>query len=374
VLVEMANDREVARAYSRGELAVHALPQLGPSFLALYRKLVELKRAARHQVAKRSVVFAPGAPEEQTLPQESLRRGPKVAVRELVVASGKGGTGKTSIVASFSVLAERAVVADCDVDAADLHLILAPTVLEHRPFRGGSVAVIDEERCTSCGVCAARCRFDAVRTPVDADATGYDIDAMFCEGCGVCVDACPEKAVTLMPMINGEWLVSETRQGPMVDARLGIAQENSGKLVSLVRREAQAVARANRRDHLLSDGSPGIGCPVIASIAGASMVLVVTEPTLSGLHDLRRVIELCRQLHVKSGVCINKADLNPEIASEIEADAERGDIPVLGRIPYDDSVTRAQVKGIAVVEDGESPVAVEIRSLWERVKTALEGA
>ncbi|MBN2575485.1 MAG: 4Fe-4S binding protein [Deltaproteobacteria bacterium] len=303
-----------------------------------------------------------------------MPRGSSDAARELVVISGKGGTGKTSILASFFALADKAAVADCDVDAADLHLVLDPTVRARQPFSGGSTAVIDAKRCTGCGVCAARCRFDAVRAPVDAGVTSYDIDALFCEGCGVCVDVCPERAVTLMPTINGEWRISDTRRGPMVDARLGIAQENSGKLVSLVRREAQAVARSQRRDFLLGDGSPGIGCPVIASITGASLVLVVTEPTLSGLHDLGRVAELCRQLHVKACVCINKADLNPEIASAIEADAGRRGIPVLGRIPYDDSVTRAQMKRVAVVEDGDGPVAAEIRALWERVKTAMEGA
>jgi MinD superfamily P-loop ATPase len=378
VLLEVANDRAVAHAYSRGELAIHALPQLKPHFLALAAKLAELALVAKPEPAKREPVPALEAALEaqaaNTVPAQSMRLGPKSVFRELVVVSGKGGTGKTSIVASFFALAERAAVADCDVDAADLHLVLAPTVLERRPFFGGSTALVDGKRCTGCGICAARCRFDAIRTPVTVDTVAYDVDPMSCEGCGVCVDVCPEHAVTLAPTTNGEWFVSETRHGPMVHARLGIAQENSGKLVSLVRRKAQVVARSNRCNLLICDGSPGIGCPVIASIAGASMVLVVTEPTLSGLHDLRRVLDLCRQLHVKASVCVNKADINLEVTATIEAEASRMGIRTLGRVRYDDTVTQAQVKGIAVVECGRCPADADFRSLWKEVRSAIPGA
>jgi len=174
--------------------------------------------------------------------------------------------------------------------------------------------------------------------------------------------------------VNGEWFVSETRHGPMVHARLGIAQENGGKLVSLVRREANAVARWSRRELLVCDGSPGIGCPVIASLAGASFALVVTEPTLSGLHDFQRVADLCQRLGIAAGVCINKADVNPEVAAEIEADAARRRIPVLGRVRYDESVTAAQVKRLAAVENGESPAATDIRALFGKVAEALQGS
>jgi MinD superfamily P-loop ATPase len=223
-------------------------------------------------------------------------------------------------------------------------------------------------------VCAERCRFDAIRAPADGTTSTYAIDPISCEGCGVCVDVCPERAVSLVPSTNGEWFVSETRHGPMVHARLGIAQENSGKLVSLVRREAKSVAHTNRRELLICDGSPGIGCPVIASIAGAHLVLVVTEPSLSGLHDLGRVAELCRQFNINAGVCINKADINPEVAAQIEADAARWGMPLLGRVRYDESVTTAQVKRRAVVENGDSPAAEDIRALWERVHAAMGGA
>ncbi|MBN2491944.1 MAG: ATP-binding protein [Planctomycetes bacterium] len=292
-------------------------------------------------------------------------------MRELVVISGKGGTGKTSLVASFFALAERATVADCDVDAADLHLVLGPVVERRWLFSGGDLARIDAARCADCGACAAYCRFDAIHPAGAGDSEAYEIDPIACEGCGVCAQVCPEKAATLVPVVNGEWFVSQTRHGPMVHARLGIAQENSGKLVSLVRREARALAHTRGCTLLISDGSPGIGCPVIASIAGAHLVAVVTEPTLSGLHDLERVAELCRQFQVKTGVCINKADLNPEVAAAIEAEAARRGLPVWGRIRYDESVTAAQVRQLAVVEHGDGPASSDIRALWERVRDAV---
>ena len=373
VLLEIPNDRRIAQAYSRGELPVGLLPELKPRLLELHAKLRDLSRKDRSEAAAKPAVSFAEAPDQDRLPSELVRLGKKRDTGELVVISGKGGTGKTSIVASFSALAEHATMVDCDVDAADLHLVLGPALRQRHPFSAGKTAVIDPALCTSCGECALRCRFGAIRVSSAETSASYQIDAASCEGCGVCVDVCSARAAALVPTMNGEWLVSETRHGPMVHARLGIAQENSGKLVSLVRREAKAVAATGQGDLLIGDGSPGIGCPVIASISGARMVLVVTEPTLSGLHDLQRVAELCQQLSVKAAVCVNKADINPEVAAQIEVEASRWSMPVLGSIRYDDAVTAAQVRQLAVVEHNAGPAATDIRALWKRVQAAMGG-
>ena len=297
-------------------------------------------------------------------------------MKELVVISGKGGTGKTSIVACFAALASEnggAVLADCDVDAADLHLVLEPEVKHREPFSGGREAVIREQDCTGCGECLARCRFDAVkRDEGKAGDAGFSIDPISCEGCGVCVHFCPVGAIDFPEKVNGEWFVSETRHGPMVHAKLGIAEENSGKLVSIVRNKAREVAEERGLDTIIVDGSPGIGCPVIASLSGASQVLVITEPTLSGEHDLGRVLDLAEHFRIPAAVCVNKADLNVEIADGIASGARARGVPTLGRIRYDSTVTAAQVAGRAVVEQNSGPAAEDIRSVWEELCRRME--
>ena len=295
-------------------------------------------------------------------------------MKELVVISGKGGTGKTSVVACFAALAQNKVLADCDVDAPDLHLVLAPEVLHRQSFSGGKRARIGQKLCTACGLCEELCRFDAViheEAEGDGESELYWIDPIACEGCGVCAYFCPEEAIALEDVVNGEWFVSETRHGPMVHARLGIAEENSGKLVSLVRKQARRLAKEKLSELIIIDGSPGIGCPVIASITGADLVLVVTEPTLSGLHDLERVAQLTSHFGIPTMVCINKYDLNPELADRIEAMAGERGILVAGRIRYDAAVTKAQVAGKAVVECAESPVVDDVRAVWKCVFAEL---
>lgn len=292
-------------------------------------------------------------------------------IRELVVISGKGGTGKTSITASFAALSNRSVLADCDVDAADLHLLLSPRNIERHEFRAGHQAVIRQPECTQCGTCLC-CRFDAVK--VDTQETGdeiYRIDPLLCEGCGLCVRLCPTEAIDFPEQRCGEWMISETRYGPMVHAQLGIAAENSGKLVTLVRREARRLAEENHLDWIIVDGPPGIGCPVIASVSGASSVLIVTEPTLSGQHDLERVLQLTKHFGIPSMVCVNKWDLNPEIAEIIESDAIRSNATVVGRISYDPGVTRMQLEARAAIE-GETPSAREIIDIWHKVVWYLQ--
>ena len=291
-------------------------------------------------------------------------------MKELVIISGKGGTGKTSITAAFAALAENAVLADCDVDAADLHLILQPDIKQHNDFVGGKIAVVNPEKCTGCGYCFECCKFNAVKM-ADSKRT-FEVDEHFCEGCKVCVEFCPVKAIDFVEAINGQWFVSNTRFGPMVHARLGIAEENSGKLVSLIRKEAKKIAAAKNKNLLIVDGSPGTGCPVIASIGGADLVLVVTEPTLSGQHDLKRVIELTKHFDIPTAVCINKYDINKDIALEIAADAETHDACVLGMIRYDKAITKAQMNAQSIVEYSDNGVADDVRKLWNNTKKVLE--
>lgn len=288
-------------------------------------------------------------------------------MRELVVISGKGGTGKTSLVGSFALLATRPVLADCDVDAADLHLLLTPHMRERHWFVSGNQAAINPESCTSCGRCSEVCRFEAISmVPVAPARSIYHVDAAACEGCGVCVNFCPAGAIDFPEKNCGEWMVSEARSGPMVHARLGIAAENSGKLVSTVRREARRVAEETKRDLVIVDGPPGIGCPVIASVTGSSLLLVVSEPTVSGEHDLQRVLELARRFQVPAAVCVNKWDLNPEKAAKIECTARAAGAVPVGRVRYDPSVTKAQIDAKAAVETG-APAGADVRDVWMRL-------
>lgn len=289
-------------------------------------------------------------------------------IQECVIISGKGGTGKTSVTASFAALsAGRAVLADCDVDAADLHLVLTPKIVAKTDFRSGYEAVIRSETCTGCGTCADLCRFDAihyVKRPFGK--TLYEVDPVACEGCGVCVRFCPAKAIDFPERLCGVWMLSETRCGPMVHARLGAAAENSGKLVATVRQEARCVAAERGLPLIITDGPPGIGCPVIASVTGADRVLVVTEPTVSGEHDLARVLQLARHFEVPTFVCVNKWDINPAMTERIEQAALKAGATVAGRIRYDRAVTAAQRAEQAVVET-DAPSAEDVRNVWRQM-------
>jgi MinD superfamily P-loop ATPase len=287
-------------------------------------------------------------------------------MKELVVVSGKGGTGKTSLLAAFASLAENKVLCDADVDAADLHLIMAPVVRERHDFISGHTARIVPERCTQCGLCQELCRWQAID-----DA--FMVDAIACEGCGVCYYFCPEKAIEFPSSHCGEWYLSDTRFGPMAHARLGIGEENSGKLVTLIRQEGKKMAEARNIDLLLTDGPPGIGCPVIASLGGSTAVLVVTEPTVSGHHDMQRIVELSAFFKIPAMLCVNKFDLNPDKTTQIERFARDNYVDVVGRIPFDPVFTRAMVQGKTIVEfDGGSQGAAAVRTIWEGVARKLK--
>ena len=286
-------------------------------------------------------------------------------MNELVVISGKGGTGKTSITASFAVLAQQAVVADCDVDAADLHLVLSPEIQRREQFFSGHEASIRQDDCNGCGLCKQLCRFDAVRALQTPDgAPRYEIDAAACEGCGLCARQCPRFAIDFEECECGEWFVSKTRCGPMVHAALHAAAENSGKLVSLVREQARRVAAEHGRDLIIIDGSPGIGCPVIASITGATAALIVAEPTVSGLHDMDRVAQVAAHFRVPTWLCINKWDLHPEMTERLEAYAKEHGMHLAGRVRYERSVTHAQMHAQTLVEYEDNGAASDVRTVW----------
>jgi MinD superfamily P-loop ATPase len=282
-------------------------------------------------------------------------------MKELVILSGKGGTGKTSLTGAFAALSKNSVLCDADVDAADLHLLMDPHSRQRSDFDSGSVAIIDPGKCTSCGLCRELCRFDAI-------SDDFGVDAIECEGCGVCVDFCPEQAIDFPIKTCGEWYISDTRFGPMVHARLGIAEENSGKLVALVRQEARKLSETEALDLIITDGPPGVGCPVIASLGGATALLIVTEPTVSGMHDMERVAQLAKHFKVPCTVCINKADLNMENTAAIERLSRERGLPVVGCIPFDPSFVESMVQGKTVIEyKPESPAGQALGSIWQAV-------
>ena len=284
-------------------------------------------------------------------------------MKEVVVLSGKGGTGKTSIVGSFAAIAKSKVLADCDVDAADLHLLLQPTVQDEYEFWSGQIAIINREKCTRCGLCQELCQFKAI--------DDFRVDPVSCEGCGFCSHICPVEAITMTDNLAGKWSISDTRYGPLVHARLGIAQENSGKLVATVRQQAREIAKKLELDYIITDGPPGIGCPVISSLSGADLALLVTEPTLSGIHDLERVLSVCRHFGVQPLVCINKYDINEDNTHQIEDHCLSQGVEVATRIPFDNVVTEAIAHGLPVVEYVRNGVSHQIEALWEIVSKSL---
>ncbi|MBN2577799.1 MAG: ATP-binding protein [Pirellulales bacterium] len=297
-------------------------------------------------------------------------------MKELVIVSGKGGTGKTSMAASLASLAAPVVLADCDVDAADLHLVVEPRINSRNDFLCGSKARIKPGHCTACGKCEELCRFDAIF--YDGPGNGrvartFRVDSLACEGCGVCADYCVEGAIEFKPVVAGQWFVSTTKYGPMVHARLAAAAENSGKLVTQLRQTAQQMVQSQGLELVICDGSPGIGCPVIASLTGASLALIIVEPTMAALHDFERIARLTVRLGIPALLAVNKADLNKELAERLETAAVAVGIEPAGRVPYDPEVTRAQIAGRSVVEASAGPAAEAVRALWQRVNGRLQG-
>ncbi len=289
-------------------------------------------------------------------------------MKELTIISGKGGTGKTTVTAAFAILAENKVLADCDVDAADLHLILTPEEISSNDFVGGRAPQINYEKCTDCGECLRLCRFDAIDFSPES---GHKINEFACDCCALCAWACPEKAISMIDTINGRWFISATRSGKMVHARLGIGEDNSGKLVALVRNQAKLLAQKDNLELLINDGPPGIGCPVTAAITGVDLVLIVTEPTLSGMHDMERVHGLCRHFDIPALVCVNRYDLNLINTQKIRDYCTEHNLKLVGEIPLDPIVNKAQVARQSVVEFDCGRVSQVVREMWEKVKQEL---
>lgn len=282
-------------------------------------------------------------------------------MKQIVIISGKGGTGKTILTASFAALAKNASYADCDVDAADLYLLLKPELIEQHKFKSGKTAKIDKELCQECDECINVCRFNAV-------SKDFIVDSISCEGCGICDLICPASAIRMEENVSGEWFISSTKYGPMVHAKLGIAEENSGKLVTLVRQKAKKIAEEENRDYVIIDGPPGIGCPVIASLANVDLALIVTEPTLSGIHDMERIADVTKHFGVHTKVIINKYDINLKNTQHIRKICQDRDIEVLAKLPFSEKVIKSLVQCTPVVEYCQDQITKDITILWEKIK------
>jgi MinD superfamily P-loop ATPase len=369
IIGEIPDDRTIAEIYSVGDLVIEKIPEYRELFKELALKIV--RRAQVETTVRKRKTRAEGpVPTVEKAIQYRTYSGKKP--KELVVISGKGGTGKTSLVACFAALAGETIISDCDVDAADLHLILEPTIKERGSFSGGVIAEIDQDQCTQCGKCYEACRFDAIEKITESGEDMFTINKTACEGCGVCSLVCHDNAIKVRDSVNGEWYISETRFGPMSHAKLGIAEENSGRLVTLVRSKKDSFVEKVNRGFALIDGSPGTGCPVIASITGADYALIVTEPTVSGIHDMERVLAVVNFFHVKSGIVVNKYDLNKEMTEKIKLIANEHQCDFLGVIPYDTSITEAQMEKLSVVEYKEGLLTESIKEIWNKVELLLE--
>jgi len=357
-------DRAYAEAYSSAVVLSRSFPGFEKNILAIFDRIVELAGTR-----------PPDPPVEESFDvkgdrSESFEAGDAETYRDIAIVSGKGGSGKTTVVSSLAMLTDKKVLSDNDVDAADLHLLLAPTVREAHDFVGGQKAVIDPAVCTACRECEQACHFDAIRhdgPPNEKGVAACRIDDLACEGCGLCGYVCQYQAVLVTPSTVGKWFVSSTGCGPMAHARLGIAEENSGRLVTQVRNVSADLARNLKLGLILGDGPPGTGCPVIASVSGTDQVLIVTEPTVSGVHDMERVLRLTSSFGVPAQIVINKADLNPAQAGRIESIASEMGSEVVARVPFDRNVNDALMACKTVVEYGRGPAYDAMLRLAEQL-------
>ncbi len=360
--------REYAETYSAGNILVNWHEELKNKLIDIYDNICALKCTSVPDVqTEEGFNISEGNISD-------LSMGKASSFKEITVISGKGGTGKTTVLASFAMLARNKILADNDVDAADLHILLPPLIIKGQDFTGGQKAVIDSPKCAVCGKCANVCHYNAIALDGPANDVvekTYMVNNFKCEGCGFCLIVCPADAVNMKDNISGRWYISNTKSGAMVHARLGIAEENSGRLVTQVRNRAQELAKELRQGLILADGPPGTGCPVIASISGTNLVVIVTEPTVSGVHDMERVFKLTEHFDVPALVIINKADLNTEQASRIEEMAIQHKSRVIARIPFDRSVNDALMEGKTVIEHCKGNAEEAIRAAWVEIEKEL---
>lgn len=362
-------DRKYAEAYARGKVLVNEFPELNVAFADIHQNIITLNGTTAP-----AVVSAP-----PTFTEDHRRvlwhdKGTASDYKEIVIISGKGGTGKTTVTAALAQLCDDKVLFDADVNAADMHLLIKPQVTESHDFTAGKIAEIDSATCFGCGKCAKLCHFNAINMDGpgnDLVGATYKVNNFACEGCGLCELVCPVQAVKMAVAQNGHYFFSQTPHGTMVHAELGIGEENSGKLVSQVRAEAANFAEKLCHSTILGDGPPGTGCPVIASTTGADLMLIVTEPTVSGAHDLKRVLKLTKHFQVKSLIVINKADLNPDMVEQIRGIAEQAGSKVIAEIPFDREVHKALLAGKTMLEHGKGKAFTAITGLWKTIKEAM---
>jgi MinD superfamily P-loop ATPase len=367
IIGEIPDERQIAELYSEGEIVSDKEAKYEKLFIEIAQNIIE--RAQKKVKPKAPANIQKGELKNKITAQAAQAEMPESNFKEIVVISGKGGTGKTTFTAALSSLAEKPLITDCDVDAADLHILLAPEEKEGYLFSGGQQAEIDPDRCISCGRCYDVCKFQAIKKETDS----YYVDALNCEGCYACKLVCPSKAINLKEAINGELYISESRLGKMVHAKLYAAEENSGKLVSLIRQIARDKVADKSTLVSLNDGAPGTGCPVIASITGANYAVIVTEPTVSGVHDAVRVFELCTFFNIRAGLVINKSDLNTAKADELKTLAEKADVDFLGQIPYDKATTESQLLNKTIIEyDRSAPSSGAVIAIWQKIKEKIQ--
>ncbi len=365
ILGKIPFNKKYAESYSTGGVLIHNHPELNKVFLEISANI-----NAHSSIPLFQEIEEPDIISDHDLFDD---RDKKIGLdkKELVVISGKGGTGKTTVTSALAQLMDNKVLADSDVDASNLHILCHPKIIKSEDFIGGKIYVIDQDKCNGCGLCASLCNFGAIKSFTDNGSENCVVDEIACEGCGFCSHVCKQEAIDSKDSISGKWYISETKHGHLSHAKLGIGEENSGKLVSFVRDHASKLACQHGVGNILSDGPPGTGCPVISAITGVDLAIVVTEPTLSGIHDMKRALDLTKHFHIRSLIVINKYDLNLEMTNNINQIATEYNSKIIGKIPFDKNVNDALMDGQSIIDYGEGQAYNSMLELWDNLKKEL---